>query len=54
MDQPIQEKCKFCDIMLIYGIDKDSMVHCQYCHMIWDGFAQCTCGEIDIDETKNN
>ena len=35
--------CTVYKIRINFGIDKNSMVHCQYCHNIWDGFAQCTC-----------
>ncbi len=35
--------CKFCNVELSYGHDKDDMIHCQFCHNIWDGNAQCTC-----------
>ncbi len=35
--------CKFCTAKLSYGMDSNSMVHCQECHNVWDGFAQCRC-----------
>jgi hypothetical protein len=35
--------CKFCTAKLSYGMDSNSMVHCQDCHNVWDGFAQCRC-----------
>lgn len=36
-------KCKLCDMILTYGFDENDMLHCQNCHNIWDGNAQCTC-----------
>ncbi len=36
-------KCTLCDMLLTYGFDENNMVHCQKCHHIWDGNAQCTC-----------
>lgn len=38
-----KKKCRFCDDILEYGYDKNAMLHCQSCHRIWDGFAQCPC-----------
>ena len=35
--------CKFCKVELSYGFDKNDMLHCQFCHNVWDGNAQCTC-----------
>ncbi len=35
--------CKFCNVKLSYGMDSNSMLHCQDCHNVWDGFAQCRC-----------
>ncbi len=39
----LQIKCKFCDMLLVYGFDKNNMLHCQGCHNVWDGNAQCNC-----------
>jgi hypothetical protein len=50
MDIEEEEKCRFCHIKLLCGMDKDKMIHCQYCHLIWDGCAQCPCGNIENDE----
>jgi hypothetical protein len=36
-------KCQHCDSILTYGYDEDDMLHCQGCHNIWDGCAQCDC-----------
>jgi len=36
-------KCIHCNMMLSCGYDKNNMMHCQSCHNIWDGFAQCNC-----------
>jgi hypothetical protein len=36
-------KCQHCNKMLTYGYDDDDMVHCQKCHNVWDGYAQCDC-----------
>lgn len=35
-------KCKFCGKQLNYYYDENEMYHCQVCHNIYDGFAQCT------------
>jgi hypothetical protein len=35
------EKCKFCQIELNCGYDNDDLYHCQICHNIYDGCAQC-------------
>lgn len=35
--------CKFCGIMLNHGYDNSEMLHCQGCHNVYDGFAQCPC-----------
>ena len=37
------ELCKFCNVKLNYGFDENEMLHCQDCHNIWDGNAQCNC-----------
>ena len=37
------ELCKFCNVKLNYGFDENEMIHCQNCHNIWDGNAQCNC-----------
>ena len=36
-------KCKYCDMILESGIDDNDMLHCQLCHNIYDGNAQCQC-----------
>lgn len=36
-------KCKFCEKTLNYGFDDNDMLHCQICHRVWDGCAQCPC-----------
>ena len=38
-----ETKCKFCKTNLLYGFDTNFMIHCQHCHNIWDGYAQCSC-----------
>ena len=37
------ELCIFCNVKLNYGFDENEMLHCQNCHNIWDGNAQCNC-----------
>lgn len=37
------DKCKHCGVELSCGYDKDDWYHCQGCHNIYDGYAQCTC-----------
>lgn len=37
------ELCIFCNVKLNYGFDENEMLHCQLCHNIWDGNAQCNC-----------
>lgn len=37
------ELCIFCNVKLNYGFDENEMIHCQNCHNIWDGNAQCNC-----------
>ena len=32
-----------CDKMLYYGYDDEELLHCQVCHMVYDGFAQHQC-----------
>lgn len=39
----VKIKCKFCDMLLEYGFDENNMLHCQGCHNVWDGNAQCNC-----------
>jgi hypothetical protein len=39
----VQIKCKFCDMLLETGFDENNMLHCQKCHNVWDGNAQCNC-----------
>jgi hypothetical protein len=46
--------CKFCKDKLIFGFDDDKMIHCQYCHNIWDGFAQCQCNLYEEEDDKKN
>ncbi len=36
-------KCQHCNMMLKYGYDDNDMLHCQGCHNIYDGNAQCMC-----------
>lgn len=48
-DDQNQEKCRFCPEILSCGFDKDEMLHCQECHRIWDGNAQCPCWMSDSD-----
>ncbi len=38
-----ENKCKFCDEILCYGFDSNQLMHCQGCHTVWDGNAQCPC-----------
>lgn len=35
--------CRFCNVMLYGGIDINNLMHCQNCHNVWDGNAQCNC-----------
>ncbi len=42
-DDDISFNCRFCNVKLIGGYDDKELVHCQYCHNIWDGNAQCNC-----------
>ena len=42
-EDDISFMCRFCNIKLIGGYDDKELVHCQYCHNIWDGNAQCNC-----------
>ena len=37
------ELCNFCNVILYGGMDNNNLMHCQGCHRIWDGNAQCTC-----------
>ena len=44
--EPLKESielCIFCNVKLNYGFDENEMLHCQLCHNIWDGNAQCNC-----------
>jgi len=46
-------ECKFCKTMLSGGFDSNELMHCQGCHIIWDGNAQCPCWLLDeTDETE--
>jgi len=48
-------KCRFCDDLLAYGYDDEEMMHCQKCHHIWDGCAQCPCWAYsDSDESMES
>jgi len=40
-------ECKFCKTMLSGGYDSNELMHCQGCHIIWDGNAQCPCWMLD-------
>jgi hypothetical protein len=47
--------CKFCKVELSYGYDKNDMLHCQICHNVWDGHAQCNCylyNDDNLDDVK--
>jgi hypothetical protein len=46
-------ECKFCKIILQHGYDSNDLMHCQGCHNIWDGNAQCQCYMLD-DNNDNN
>ncbi len=35
--------CRFCNVILYGGMDDNNLMHCQNCHRIWDGNAQCLC-----------
>lgn len=36
--------CKFCKTILDINLyDNNKMMHCQGCHHIWNGQAQCFC-----------
>jgi hypothetical protein len=35
--------CRFCNVILYGGMDDNDLMHCQNCHRIWDGNAQCLC-----------
>jgi hypothetical protein len=36
--------CKFCKVIIDINLyDKNKMMHCQCCHNIWNGEAQCGC-----------
>ena len=43
-----KEKCKHCPEFLSCGYDKDNLLHCQGCHRVWNGYAQCPCWMKDI------
>ncbi len=45
-DNECRYKCKFCEEILEYDIDSNELMHCQGCHKIWDGNAQCPCWMI--------
>lgn len=47
-------KCKFCNEILEYGFDKNNLMHCQYCHNIWDGYSQCICYITGDDTDKDD
>jgi hypothetical protein len=40
------EKCKHCNVKLSCGYDDNEWFHCQGCHNVYDGHAQCTCDMI--------
>lgn len=42
-EDDISFMCRFCNVKLIGGYDDNELVHCQDCHNIWDGNAQCDC-----------
>ncbi len=46
-DENIQQDynvyCAFCHVVLYGGMDENNLMHCQGCHRIWDGNAQCLC-----------
>ena len=42
-EDDISFMCRFCNVKLIGGYDDKELVHCQDCHNIWDGNAQCNC-----------
>ena len=46
-------RCKFCKEELHNGFDKDDMIHCQLCHRVWDGCAQCPCWSDSSDAYIN-
>lgn len=48
IDKQLITYCTFCKMSLNFGMDENSMIHCQYCHNVWDGFAQCNCN-LDYD-----
>ncbi len=35
--------CSFCNVSLYGGMDDNNLMHCQNCHNVWDGNAQCMC-----------
>ena len=39
--------CSFCDVVLYGGMDDNNLMHCQNCHNVWDGNAQCMCDFYD-------
>ncbi len=39
--------CNFCNVILYGGMDDNNLMHCQNCHQIWDGNAQCLCHFYD-------
>jgi (2Fe-2S) ferredoxin len=51
MSENIQSfQCNFCIKELHAGYDENDMVHCQGCHRIWDGYAQCPCWYEAVEE----
>ena len=47
-------ECKFCKIMLYGGYDTNDLMHCQCCHTIWDGNAQCPCWMLNDNDNIEN
>lgn len=54
-EENMKFKCNFCDEILSAGFDSENMLHCQQCHLVWDGYAQCPCGMdyVSSDESSN-
>jgi hypothetical protein len=46
-------ECKFCKIILYGGFDNNDLMHCQWCHNIWDGNAQCHCWILSFEDDVN-
>lgn len=38
---PDTGKCRFCQVEISCGYDDDEWYHCQICHNVYDGNAQC-------------